>query len=240
MAYTLRLMTALLATAVAVSAYGGEIHAASEAGDLAKVKQLIQADATLVNAKDPRGRTPLHWASSAEIAQLLLDNKADVNAKDNAGLTPLSTSIQSDNGDVSNVLLAHGATLDIFTASALGKKDDVARFLGQDPALVNARTPDGRTALYWAALTGQIEVVKLLIANKADVHARDKLNEMPLHAAVSNGHKEVVDLLLANHADVNAKAKNNRTALDIAVMADEGEIAKMLREHGGKSGKDVN
>jgi len=220
-------------------AWAGEIHGAAQSGDLDKVQKLVKADASLVNSRDAKGRTPLHWAQTDEIAEYLIDQKADVNAKDSAGLTPLATAIDADNGDVVAVLLAHGAQLDIFTASALGRKDEVAAFLAQNAALVGAHTPDGRTALHWAALAGHIEVAQLLINAKADVSARDNRGETALFAATSNGHSDVIKLLLTNNADVNAKAKNGRTALDIATMADEPEIEQLLRDHGAKNGRDV-
>ena len=50
-------------------------------GDVARVKKLLEADATLVAVRDAKNLTPLHVAASrgqAEVAQLLIDYGADV------------------------------------------------------------------------------------------------------------------------------------------------------------------
>ena len=48
-------------------------------------------------------------------------------------------------------------------------------------------------------------------------------------------HKEVVELLIANGADVNPKDKDGKTPLDSA----DGELADLLRKHGGKTGEEL-
>ncbi len=49
------------------------------------------------------------------------------------------------------------------------------------------------------------------------------------------GHKEIVELLIAKGADVNAKIEDGGTPLDYA----DGEIADLLRKHGGKTKKEL-
>jgi hypothetical protein len=73
-------------------AFGGGIHEAARAGELEKVKALLEGNPDLVFSKDNDGRTPLHLAAMKgykDVAALLLANKAEVNAKDNKGQTPL-------------------------------------------------------------------------------------------------------------------------------------------------------
>ena len=56
-----------------------------------------------------------------------------------------------------------------------------------------------------------------------------------MHKAAGWGHKEVAELLIANGADVNAKDEDGDTPLVYA----EGEIADLLRKHGGKTGEEL-
>ena len=58
---------------------------------------------------------------------------------------------------------------------------------------------------------------------------------VPLHGAAFTGHMEVVELLLANGANMNAKNEDGDTPLVYA----EGEIADLLRKHGGKKGEEL-
>ncbi|KAJ2020709.1 hypothetical protein GGI13_005081 [Coemansia sp. RSA 455] len=68
------------------------IWTATGDGDMARVEQLVEADRTLVNAKDENGYTPLHAAASwkqPKLLEFLIKNGGDVNITDNDGDTPL-------------------------------------------------------------------------------------------------------------------------------------------------------
>lgn len=57
----------------------------------------------------------------------------------------------------------------------------------------------GSTPLYWAAHSGQLECVKILLSctqPKPDLNAQNKLADTALHAAAWKGHTEVVQLLV--------------------------------------------
>lgn len=67
------------------------LHFASQAGDLAEMRRLLDGGAD-VNALDPNGNTPLKYASAEpclEAIRLLIARGADVNLADNRGFTPL-------------------------------------------------------------------------------------------------------------------------------------------------------
>lgn len=49
----------------------------------------------------------------------------------------------------------------------------------------------GMAALHEAVLTGNMEVVKLLVKYGADVHQRDEDGWTPLHMACSDGYPEI-------------------------------------------------
>jgi ankyrin repeat protein len=49
------------------------------------------------------------------------------------------------------------------------------------------------------------------------------------------GHKEIAELLISKGADVNAIDLNGMTPIDLA----DGEIADLLRKHGGKTGEEL-
>ncbi|KAJ2868105.1 hypothetical protein GGH94_000373 [Coemansia aciculifera] len=68
------------------------IWTATGDGDMARVEQLVEADKTLVNAKDQSGYTPLHAAASwkqPKLLEFLIKNGGDVSITDNDGDTPL-------------------------------------------------------------------------------------------------------------------------------------------------------
>lgn len=102
-------------------------------------------------------------------------------------------------------------------------------------ASVTVRDRIGRTPLHAAAeVTGDFNVISLLVEAGADIMARDKLNDTPLHrAARHNENREVVARLIDLGADVNAKNADRWQPLHKA--ADENrnpEIAALLIERG--------
>jgi hypothetical protein len=105
---------ALLAMGWSVPAFCDGIHDAAAAGDLIKVKALLQHNPALVFSKADKyyGATPLHLAAGwghKDVAQLLLDFKAVVDARNNHGYTPLYVAARSGHKDVVELLLANGA-----------------------------------------------------------------------------------------------------------------------------------
>ena len=102
-----------------------------------------------------------------------------------------------------------------------------------------AEAPD--ISIHEAAEDGNLEAVKQHLAAGTDVNAKGGWLEVtPLHYAAGEvggeaGHKEIVELLIAEGAVVNAKMEDGDTALDMA----DGEIADLLRKHGGKTGAEL-
>ena len=102
------------------------------------------------------------------------------------------------------------------------------------------KTSEELNALIDAAKNGDIEVVKQHLAAGADVNMEAGDGTTPLHNAAIYGHKEVGEILIANGADVNVKDRVGETPLDAAIKNKHTETADLLREHGGKTGEELN
>jgi upstream activation factor subunit UAF30 len=161
-----------------------QIHDVAKAGDLEKVKALVQLNAELVSSKDKDGRTPLHYAVSnvrADVVEFLLASKAEVNAQCNRGFTPLHMAAANGARAAAEILLANGAN-------------------------VNAKGIFARTPLHLAAELGKKDVAELLVAHRADVNAVDTHEgATPLSAAESTKNAEMVDLL-RRHVGTNKQS----------------------------------
>src|SRR3954447_23960420 len=105
---------ALLLAVVGSLAFAGELHNAARAGDLARVKALLAAGASVAE-RDSLGGTPLHdaaWGGDLAIVQFLLDKGADPNAKHlESNSTPLDYAVITNHRDVVELLLGRGAKL---------------------------------------------------------------------------------------------------------------------------------
>jgi uncharacterized protein len=128
---------------------------------------------------------------------------------------------------------AKAPDIDIHEAAKEGNIEAVKQHLaaGTD---ANAKTGVGETPMQIAYQKGHTEIVELLIANGADGNAKGD-GQTPLHGAAYWGSKEIVQLLIAKGVDVNAKTNDGETPLDLA----KGEIADLLRKHGGKTGEEL-
>ena len=177
---------------------------AIRAGDHAKVAQMIEADAGLLNAPDENGLRPFtvaRYSRQDAIAQLLLDK---------------------------------GAQLDIHAAAMAGVGERIVSLLADDRALVGSYSHDGWTPLHLASFFGHDTCAEILLANGADVHARSRnaMQNTPLHAATAGRHLDVITILLAHGADVNVRQQAGWTALHAAAQNGDVEILKLLLAHG--------
>lgn len=120
--------------------------------------------------------------------------------------------------------------------ASLWDHPDIAKFLLERQADVNARNGRGKTPLHWAATCGSMEMVKLLLLKGANVSTRDHAGLTPLHAVVAIGREHlpndtITELLLAGGADINAKDNEGYTALQWAIVLDHPVSARVLLRH---------
>ncbi|KAL5170081.1 E3 ubiquitin-protein ligase KEG [Glycine soja] len=95
---------------------------------------------------------------------------------------------------------------------------------GADPSAQDSQ--NGRTALHTAAMTNDVDLVKVILGAGVDVNIRNVHNSIPLHLALARGAKACVGLLLAAGADYNLQDDDGDNAFHIAA-----DTAKMIREN---------
>ncbi|MED6272798.1 Ankyrin repeat and SAM domain-containing protein 6 [Characodon lateralis] len=120
---------------------------------------------------------------------------------------------------------------DVFSALKLGNSQLVKDILEEDPAQVNSFNQDGASPLMMAAVSGQLEVVQLMVEKKADVDKQDSVHGWTaLMQATYHGNKDIVKYLLSQGADVNLRAKNGYTAFDLVMLLNDPdtELVRLL------------
>ncbi|BEI80117.1 hypothetical protein CcaverHIS002_0106460 [Cutaneotrichosporon cavernicola] len=184
------------------------IHRAAQEGQPGLIRSLLADNEKLINAKDEDGRTPLHWAATANnlgVTQLLISNAADPEARDSLGWTPL------------------------LIAAAAGPAGERAK--------VDAANDKGQTALHYAASKGNVPMGRLLITRGAEINARDRANQHPLHRAATTGNGAFLNILLhppegRPKTRLNTADRAGNTPLHLALESGHGEAAVILLEAG--------
>ena len=177
---------------------------AIKAGEFERVKAMVTADPTLIDA---RSRT---------------------------GDSAILTAVYHRQKEIVNLLVARGATMSLFEACAAGEIERVERLIGSDASTVNSISADGWTPLHLAAFFGHTKIAELLLAHNADVAARSRNSNgnTPLHAALAGNHKMAAGLLIGWGADVNSTDAAGWRPLHLAASNNNLDAIKALIAQG--------
>jgi ankyrin repeat protein len=225
----------IAATLIATGLRAGEIHDAAVAGDLAKVKALLEADPTLLESKDKDGETPLLKAcigvgdniTQPTTATFLIDKGANVNASGPSGRTPLMcvNKRQAGSIDLLQRLIARGADVNASMSYTTRKW----------------------TVFCGAAKSGNIKAARLLIQHGADINTRD-IEGTPLQMAIHNNRpisgnltedrklNETMAVLLVESGAKLQEFSFGNTDLHLAAIRGFADLVRALVRHGA----DVN
>ena len=152
-----------------------ELHEAAAAGDLPRVKEIVENDASLAKTYSPDGFPVLALAAAFghfEVTKYLHAKGGDVNAvaTNGTGYNALTGAVASGHTEIVKWLLDHGA----------------------EP---NYRYANGYTPLLTAAANGHLEILKALLTHGADLHARTKDGKNALAYAEERKHTAVAEYL---------------------------------------------
>ena len=129
-------------------------------------------------------------------------------------------------------MLHAAASAPVADAAMDGNRDAVKALLKQ-AADVNAAQGDGMTALHWAAMKNDADLVQTLLYAGANAKATTRIGAYtPLLLAAKSGNAEVIDPLVKAGADVNAATSNGTTALMFAAASGNVAAVQALLERG--------
>jgi ankyrin repeat protein len=189
------------------------IHAATQAGDLQRVRELLDADPALLNRGDRSGGTPLHRAvagSARDIVQLLLDRGADIHAIHGVG-------VGSPGGFSPHDVQA----IDMAIWGGFGRKPRPPRW---QILMLCARY------LLWEryrkprSRPHDLAITRLLLS-------RGATHDLTVAAALGDFDR-VKSILAADPSRIREARRSGRRPLTVAVEFGHDEIARFLLEHG--------
>ncbi len=234
-----------------------DLFAAASIGDRDQVERLTTADtsehdrgealmAALEHGHDDvaqllrqRGAKPNNIRVAARLG--LVDDVRDFLDRGDDPTPALILAADHRRHDVARLCLQRGAAVGLHPACSLGWSDRVQQLLAEG-ADVDQADSGGERPLHKAIKGGSAQVVDLLLNEGADVDANadhDSHGARALHVAAASGAgAEIIDLLLTYGADIN-QPTNAGTPLDCARRAGRDATAKLIRERGGKSRRDL-
>jgi ankyrin repeat protein len=155
---------------------------------------------------------------------------ADAKADD--GTSALLTAIYHGEEEIVDVILESGPTLTIHEAAAAGIDDRVEELIKGDRSLVDSYSHDGWTPLHLAVFFNQNQIAELLIEQGANVDAvaKNQQGVTPLHSALANKNVKIAKLLLHRGADPNAVSAAGYTPMHYVATHDLVEVGRILLE----------
>ncbi len=169
------------------------------------------------NTRDPQNQIGLFLAlrePSPKVAQVLIDAP--------------QTQVEIRNAQDESPLMM---------AALKGQEDFVAKLIARDADI----NKPGWTPLHYAATTGQVAIMRVLLEKHAFIDAQSPNGTTPLMMAAMYGTTESVKLLLNEGADTMMKNQQNMTAADFAKRGNRPDAIELLtsamigkRPQGGK------
>ncbi|CAG7689958.1 unnamed protein product [Allacma fusca] len=199
------------------------LHCAASRGHTDCLETLIGLCGCNVDIIDHNGCTALFYAVTLghpDCTELLLNYGSEPNRQDRKGRTPAHCASSKGQLETIKQIHKHGANLwmrnvrgelPLHEAILSRRKELVVWLLSQRPEAVNSTNNDGRTCLHLAALSNNVQMVKILLDHSADVNA-----------VMRNGKG------------------NCMTPMDAALHRGNSAVAKFLQIHGGVSFNSLN
>ncbi|XP_032122241.1 ankyrin repeat domain-containing protein 18B-like [Sapajus apella] len=222
-----------------------KIHRAVIRGDAAEVERCLRRRSRDVDARDRKGRTPLHLACAhghVEVVTLLVSRKCQIDIDDRLNRTPLMKAVHGQEEACSIILLEHGANpniQDVYGNTALhyaasNSVTSLAEKLLSYQANIEAINKEGNTPLLFAITCKKQQMVTFLVNNQANVHAVDNFRRTALMLATHHNLPSIVSLLLEENISVFSQDVFGQTAEDYAVCCDLIRIQQQILEHENK------
>lgn len=187
------------------------------------IEDLLHAGAK-IDEQDEKGLTPLMYAVISghfHAVETLLGSpnvKSQIEAQDNQGMTALGWAVSNGHAKVVEALLNNGAKVNnenkdknilptLIVAAGKGKVE-VVKMLLENGALANVTNHIGMTPLVFAAVDGNISLVKFLFNYAPSVlQVKTTTQDTALTAAAKFGHDEVVAFLINKETDAEEQKK---------------------------------
>ncbi len=187
-----------------------DLEAAFEAGDTARILELLAAEPQRLKTDMGDGMTPLHYGAYygyTSVVDYALKNGMDINMKDGRGLPPVWFSVSGNRPAMLRKLIALHADL-------------------------GAKNPQGDNMLFRAALGGNAEIFGILLDNGFKIDEKNAYEMTPIEYALRGNSVDIAKLYAARGIDLKTVPVSGLTLLHQAVMSRRAEAIHYLLDIG--------
>lgn len=121
---------------------------------------------------------------------------------------------------------------DLPNAAKMGDADEVLHLIYNGANVVGEFGAAKSTPLHWAAWSGDVECLKILLNNGADINCQNRHGYSPLHWASIRGNMKALNFLVAEGADLQIKDSQGGSPLHWAVSGEQDKCIHALLEAG--------
>ncbi len=130
------------------------------------------------------------------------------------------------------LILSKVSAEEIVDAAKKGNMKTVKSILKKDPSRLNALNEEGYTALHWACMRAQWDVVKYLIDQGADLNVVGGDGGTQINWAVHHDNVNIIKLLVENGARLNIRNQWGMTELHTAIWRGNIHVVEFLLDQG--------
>ncbi|KAK9456091.1 ankyrin repeat-containing domain protein [Dipodascopsis uninucleata] len=131
----------------------------------------------------------------------------------------------------------------LHTAAREGNELAVRSLVRSEPSLISKKDNDGRTPIFWAVSSGNIEITQTILSavtktslkgektlERINIDDTDEAGWTIAHIVASIGSQEILELLLQYDPDLTKQTNAGQTPLHYAVSRSRFEVAERLIE----------
>ena len=125
-----------------------------------------------------------------------------------------------------------------FDSAITGNVEKLEELLDTNADFINLETPNGETALIWAAQNGNTDLIQMLLERGAFIDQQDNDGNTALIICSFRGMVKAVELLLQYKPNTGITDVFGKYALDYAIETGHDEIRRLIEEYIDKQNVD--